>query len=206
MPRVLLADDHLLVRDTIAAYLSSSGDFEVETAQDLTEAIDLLKSSSRIELGIFDYEMPGMNGLDGLARVRAAYPDLIVTVISGVANAKVATDAFELGARGYFPKSITVTEMLAGVRRVLAGELVDDLFEPAADATPTKTVRDSFGLTSREFEILKMLALGHSNKLIASELDLKEVTVKFHVSNVMSKLGVTNRTQAALIARQEILA
>ena len=72
MPRVLLADDHLLVRDTIAAYLSSSGDFEVETAQDLTEAIDLLKSSSRIELGIFDYEMPGMNGLDGLARVRAA--------------------------------------------------------------------------------------------------------------------------------------
>ena len=206
MPKILLADDHLLVRDTIAAYLASSGGFDVETAQDLPEAIEKLERSSGMDLAIFDYEMPGMDGLEGLALVRARFPNLVATIISGVANASVAEEAFRLGARGYFPKSIPVTKMLAGVRRALAGELVDDLIDIEARAEPAASVQESFGLTSREAEILDMLALGHSNKLIASELNLKEVTVKFHVSNVMSKLGVSNRTQAALIARKDVIA
>lgn len=206
MPTILLADDHLLVRDTIAAYLEASGGFAVTTAQDLEEALGILQTTNQIELAIIDYKMPGMDGLEGFARVRSRHPDLKIALISGVADPSVAEDAFELGARGYFPKSIPVTLMLEGVRRVLNGELVDELVPELVENQQTSSVRESFGLTSREFEILKMLALGHSNKLIASELELKEVTVKFHVSNIMGKLGVTNRTQAALIARKEVAA
>ena len=92
MPKILLADDHLLVRDTIAAYLASSGGFDVETAQDLPEAIEKLERSSGMDLAIFDYEMPGMDGLEGLALVRARFPNLVATIISGVANASVAEE------------------------------------------------------------------------------------------------------------------
>lgn len=206
MATILLADDHQLVRDTIAAYLTASGGFQVETAHDLNEALAVLTGAAEIDLAIFDYEMPGMNGLEGFARIRSEFPDLKVSIISGVAKPAVAKEAFELGARGYFPKSIPVSAMVSGVQRVLTGEVVDDLVTGEDASQSAGTVQDQFGLTSREFEILKMLALGHSNKLIASDLDLKEVTVKFHVSNIMSKLGVSNRTQAALIARNEVVA
>lgn len=200
MARILLADDHQLVRDTIAAYLSSSGGFAVETAQDLDEAFDILKKPTPIDLAIFDYQMPGMDGLNGVAKVRSCYPNLKITIISGVAKPEVAEEAIELGAKGYFPKSIPVNSMVNGVRRVLAGELVEDLISEHSVEHTTPTAKERFGLTSREFEILELVSLGHSNKLIASELDLKEVTVKFHVSNLMAKLGVSNRTQAAILA------
>lgn len=206
MTTILLADDHQLVRDTIAAYLSSSGGFQVETAQDLDEALAILRKPTPIDLAIFDYQMPGMDGLEGFSQVRARYPELKVTIISGVAEPEVAEEAIGLGAKGYFPKSITVTAMVNGVRRVLAGELVDDLIAKNDKADQAPSVQERFGLTSREFEVLKMIALGHSNKRIASELDLKEVTVKFHVSNLMAKLDVSNRTQAAVLARTELAA
>ena len=206
MVSILLADDHQLVRDTVAAYLSSSGGFSVHTACDLSEALAILDGPEPIELAILDYQMPGMEGLDGIARVRSLYPDLKVTIISGVAKPSVAKEAIALGVQGYFPKSIPVSLMVDGLQRVLDGELVKDLISTDEEEKLQPSVRDRFGLTAREFEILEMLAIGQSNKLIADELDLREVTVKFHVSNIMSKLGVSNRTQAAILAREEAVA
>lgn len=203
MTTILLADDHQLVRDTIAAYLSSSGGFEVETAQNLDEALEILNGPAPVDLAMFDYQMPGMDGLEGLAQVRSRHPDLKATIISGVAKPAVAQQAMGLGAKGYFPKSISVSTMVSGVRRVLAGEVVGDFIADEETIEQTPSIRERFGLTSREDQILGMIALGHSNKLIASELDLKEVTVKFHVSNIMDKLGVSNRTQAAVLASSE---
>ena len=138
--------------------------------------------------------------------IRSRFPDLKLTVISGVAEAKVAEEAMTLGARGYFPKSISVTAMVDGLRRVLDGDLVNDFasFDDATGSDPS--LRERFGLTAREHQIVQMIALGHSNKLIASELELAEVTVKFHVSNVMEKLGVTNRTQAAVLVNNDVAA
>ena len=204
MTTILLADDHLLVRDTIAAYLSSSGGFQVETAQDLDEALEILSKPTQVDIAMLDYQMPGMDGLEGFAQVRSRYPDLKLTIISGVAKADVAEKAIGLGAKGYFPKSISVTAMVDGLSRVLEGELVNDFanLDDAPGSAPS--LQERFGLTSRESQIVQMIALGHSNKLIASELELAEVTVKFHVSNVMGKLGVTNRTQAAVLARNEV--
>lgn len=205
MATILLADDHQLVRDTIAAYLSSSGGFEVETAEDLEGAITVLDNSTSIDLAIIDYQMPGMDGLKGIEEILSRFPDLKASVISGVAEPAVAVEALRLGAKGYFPKSIPVKSMVKGVNRVLEGEVVNDLIPKDAPKNLAPSVRERFGLTSREIEILEMLAVGHSNKLIASELKLKEVTVKFHVSNIMAKLGVTNRTQAALAAKTATL-
>ena len=206
MTTILLADDHQLVRDTIAAYLASSGRFKVETAKDLDEALEILNKPTQVDIAMLDYQMPGMDGLEGFAQVRSRYPDLKLTIISGVAEADVAEKAMGLGAKGYFPKSISVTAMVDGLRRVLEGESVNDfaIFGDATGSAPS--LQERFGLTSRENQIVQMIALGHSNKLIASELELAEVTVKFHVSNVMEKLGVTNRTQAAVLARNEAAA
>lgn len=204
MTTILLADDHQLVRDTIAAYLSSSGGFQVETAQNLSEALEILGNPAPIDLAMFDYQMPGMDGLEGLAQVRSLHPDLKATIISGVAKPAVAQQAIGLGAKGYFPKSISVSTMVRGVQRVLAGELVNDLIDKEETIEPKPSLQKRFGLTARELQIVKMIALGHSNKLIASELDLKEVTVKFHVSNIMVKLGVSNRTQAAVLASSAV--
>ena len=85
---------------------------------------------------------------------------------------------------------------------LVEGEIVNDLIPEDTSENLSSSVKERFGLTSRELQIYEMLAVGHSNKLIASELQLKEVTVKFHVSNIMAKLGVTNRTQAALVAKK----
>ena len=202
MAKILIADDHQLVRDTIAAYLSSTGGFVVDTAEDLKGAFEILDASTLVDLAIIDYQMPGMDGLKGCAEVLSRYPDLKISIISGVAEPAVAVEAIRLGAKGYFPKSIPVQSMVNGIHRVLEGEIVNDLIPEDTSENLSSSVKERFGLTSRELQIYEMLAVGHSNKLIASELQLKEVTVKFHVSNIMAKLGVTNRTQAALVARK----
>lgn len=205
MASILLADDHQLVRDTVAAYLAGSGGFDVHTAGDLEDALGILDRPTRIDLAILDYYMPGMDGLEGFARLRARHPELKTAIISGLAKPAVAKEAIELGALGYFPKSIPVSCMLEGIQRVLSGQRVEDLLSVDHEVEQPSTGRDRFGLTAREGEILGMLAVGWSNKMIAGELALKEVTVKFHVSNIMTKLRVTNRTQAALVAREELL-
>ena len=202
MAKILIADDHQLVRDTIAAYLSSTGGFVVDTAEDLKGAFEILDASTLVDLAIIDYQMPGMDGLKGCAEVLSRYPDLKISIISGVAEPAVAVEAIRLGAKGYFPKSIPVQSMVNGIHRVLEGEIVNDLIPEDTSENLSSSVKERFGLTSRELQIYEMLAVGHSNKLIASALQLKEVTVKFHVSNIMAKLGVTNRTQAALVARK----
>ncbi len=201
MQSILIADDHRLVRDTIAAYLSSKGGFSVRLASSADEAFALISLPEQFDLAIFDYQMPGMNGLDGLAKVKKRFPALRTALMSGVATREVAEEAAKLGALAYFPKSMPVDSMLRGIRQVLSGEI--NFVEGREDTEGADPAPDSHGLTPREVQILKRLALGQSNKLIAEELRLKEVTVKFHVTNIMNKLGVSNRTQAALLATKK---
>ena len=201
MPNILIADDHQLVRDTIASCLSSTGEFDIHTAANLEEAFNVLATPIGIDLAILDYQMPGMNGLRGLQQARARYPGVKTAIMSGVATSDVARDALQLGASGYFPKSIPVQTLVGGIKQILEG---DDYLEVPPDDGPQnpEVVRD-YNLTKREVEILRALNAGFSNKEIANSFGLKEVTVKFHVTNVMAKLGVTNRTQAALRASEE---
>lgn len=202
MPTILIADDHDLVRDTIAAYVTRVGDLEVLKASSLSEALKTLSGLISVDLAILDYNMPGMNGLEGLRRTIAAHPVTKVVLMSGVATPEVAKEAMDAGASGFFPKSLAADSMINAIRFVLAGDRYFP-FGFSTGATPDSRASNFFGLSPRETETLRGLCEGRSNKEIARDLDLQEVTIKLHVKNILAKLGVKNRTQAALRARDQ---
>lgn len=202
MAHILIADDHGLVRDTIAAFLANVDDFKVSVASDLKQAHAQMDSEVSYDLAILDYNMPGMDGLEGLARSIERYPATRFALMSGVATMEVAREAMSAGAFGYFPKSLGAATMVNAVRFVLSGERFLPI-EMALSAEKSSSAVSYNGLTEREVETLRGLCSGQSNKAIARDLDLQEVTVKLHVKNILSKLGVSNRTQAALRARDD---
>lgn len=193
--RLLIADDHELVRDTLAAFLSRDGDFACDTAEDLDGALACV-ARRRADLALLDYGMPGMNGLEGLARMRAANAGS-VALMSGLAPREVALRALAEGAIGYVPKTMPARRLVAAVRFMLAGER----FAPVElmDAEPVGPL--GVRLTAREREVLESLCRGASNKEMARAMGLAEVTAKLHVRTLCRKLGARNRTHAAVIAR-----
>lgn len=202
MPSILIADDHGLVRETIAAYLSKVDDFEVATASNLPEAMEQLTGQTAFDLAILDYHMPGMDGLDGLKMAIDRHPVIKFAMMSGVAKPDVAREAMSLGASGYFPKSMAPDTIINAIRFVLSGERYFP-FDMSLEKENVTTAGEFHGLSNRECETLRGLCAGKSNKEIARELDLQEVTVKLHVKNILSKMNVKNRTQAALMAQSE---
>ena len=202
MPNILIADDHELIRDTLGAYLSGLSDFAITTVDSLEGATVELKSSTDFDLAIVDYRMPGMNGLDGFALAMRRFPSTKFVLMSGMAGSDVALKAMELGARGYFPKSLSATMMISAIRLVLSG----DRYYPfqLVEQTPANEASNNYrNLTDRETQTLRHLCHGKSNKEIARELHVQEVTIKLHVKNMMAKLNAKNRTHAALIARED---
>lgn len=204
MKNILIADDHFLVRDTIAAYLDTVDDFKVFAAHDLASALEVMNGLDSIDLLILDYSMPGMNGLQGLDQACKSYPACKVALMSGVANRGVANEAMQRNAQGFIPKSLSANSFINAIRFILSGER----YFPFDYATfsPKKENDGQFAnISTREMQTLEQLCIGLSNKEIARNLDIKEVTVKLHVKNLFSKLGVSNRTQAALLAKEQYL-
>ncbi|MEP5761698.1 MAG: response regulator transcription factor [Litoreibacter sp.] len=204
MPHILLADDHDLVRETISAYLGTVDDFHVSSASNLDAALDKMSGLDSFDLLILDYHMPGMNGLDGLERAKKAHPAAKVALMSGVANRDVANTAMSRGADGFMPKSLTAASMVNAIKFILSGEryFPFDFAGPQDQAAPDAAFSD---LSERELQTLEQLCIGLSNKEIARNLGIQEVTVKLHVKNVLAKLKVSNRTQAALMAKERHL-
>ena len=191
MAKILLADDHELVRETIAAYLMQAGLHEVASVADLAGAEAAL-SAGRFDLVLLDYRMPGMESLDGLRGLVERYPDLPIALLSGAAGGEVARQAVDLGAAGFLPKTLAPDDLIRAVETMIAGAayLPDDALAGAGH-----------GLTPREIEVVRGLAGGKSNKEIARELGVQEVTVKLHVKTLSRKLEARNRTHAAMRAR-----
>ena len=200
MVNVLIADDHDLVRDTIVAFLNADNGFNVLGAATLDAALDLARGMTPMDVIVLDYNMPGMNGLEGLKRTQTLLPHARVALMSGVAGKTVGLQAMECGAAGFLSKSMSAKSMVHAIRLMAQGEAffpfgLDDPVEHAQDPVLAT-------LTRRERETLQRLQRGLSNKEIGRDLGLQEVTVKLHVKTLMAKLGVKNRTQAALFANE----
>lgn len=223
--KLLLADDHTLFRDALVQYIERSyTNSQVSIAEDFYQAFDIMKESNDQDLILLDLRMPGMNGLEGFEKMRNHFPDTPVALMSGVAEAQDVQTAIELGAVGYFPKTLSGKALLKAIELVLAGEvfiptdhkstkLMPSYYDdgPKApkvqyggmqDAQDALDPNEKFNLTPREKDVLEHLVTGVSNKEIASHLGLQVVTVKLHVRGICRKLDAKNRTQAALIARE----
>ncbi|NBO21174.1 MAG: DNA-binding response regulator [Rhodobacteraceae bacterium] len=196
--RILLADDHDLVRETLAAFLVSEGMTEVRSVPSLPRALEALEQDPDFDLILLDYNMPGMNGFEGLAAAKAAVPDKPVAIISGATQRDLAEAALRAGAAGFVPKTLSSRAMVAAVHVMATGEV----FAPVTLLqSEIHSVEGLSALTRRETDVLRGICEGKSNKEIARDLDLQEVTVKLHVKTLSRKLGAKNRTHAAMIAR-----
>lgn len=198
--RVLVADDHDLVRETIAVFLESEGIDEVIAVESLQHAVEAVEKSGTFDVVLLDYNMPGMEGLTGLNRMLSTNEQRPVAIISGAASPRLAKDAIAAGAAGFVPKTLGAKSMVSAIKFMAAGEIfVPFGFMQQEDA---KTVGN---LTERETQVLRGLCAGKSNKDIARDHDLQEVTIKLHVKTLCRKLDARNRTQAAMIARDRKL-
>lgn len=195
--RMLLADDHDLFREAVAAMLTAEGGVVVVSVSRLEAVLDCLAGQT-FDLILLDYQMPGMNGLAGLKRVRDLAPQVPVAVMSGTTLRDLATEALSHGAVGFVPKTLGIRAMIAAVKRMAAGEIFAPLSMLDAPPALPAPLED---LTRREREVLEGICNGKSNKEIARDLDVQEVTVKLHVKTLARKLGARNRTHAAMIAR-----
>ncbi len=198
--KILLADDHDLVRDTLAAFLENEPDITVRTAANLPEAMQIVEEEGGFDLVILDYTMPGMEGLLGLSHMITANATKPVAILSGTADRSVAEQAIKAGAVGFVPKTLAAKSIVSAIKFMASGEV----FAPFG-FMHKEEVDGHSAITKREREVLIGLTAGKSNKEIALDLELQEVTIKLHVKTLCRKLGAKNRTQAAMIARDRRL-
>lgn len=199
--RILIADDHDLLRDTLDLWLRQE-EIDVSLAADLAGVMTSIAGSPPYDLILLDYGMPGMNGLDGLTAVLEAAKGAHVALMSGIAPRDVAERAMDMGAAGFLPKSLSAKSFVNAVRFMISGEkyIPVNLLTSPQDAARDHPLTQN--LTPREIEVLQFICEGCSNKEIAYRLGLQEPTIKLHVTSLYRKIGVRNRTQAALLAKE----
>ena len=208
--KVLVADDLDLVRETIAAFLLAEGISFVTTAADLPQTLKAMQDEA-FDLALLDHEMPSMNGLSGLGEAIGLKLCPHIALMSGSTSKELAEAALAAGAVGFVPKKMASRAMVAAVRLMARGETFAPIGLLQSDAVPGAmlsllTRREvaavkGVGFLRREVSVLGGICEGKSNKEIARDLALQEVTVKLHVKTLSRKLDARNRTHAAMIAR-----
>ncbi|HJY25671.1 MAG TPA: response regulator transcription factor [Actinomycetes bacterium] len=198
---VLLVDDHLVVRQGLRAFLEVQDDIVVVGEAGDGDAALALISELQPDVVLLDLQMPGMSGVEVLQAMRARGAAARVLVVTSFTQPEAVLPAMRAGAAGYVYKDVEPASLAQGIRSVHAGQtlLADDVaavLVAGGAASPS----GSSGLTEREGDVLRELAQGRSNREIARALVVSEKTVKTHVSNILLKLGVQDRTQAALWA------
>ncbi|HWC17088.1 MAG TPA: response regulator transcription factor [Terriglobales bacterium] len=194
--RVMTVDDHALIRDGIAALIANQEEIRlVAEASNGREAIEQFRSH-RPDVTLMDLQMPEMNGIDALIAIRSEFPDARIIVLTTYAGDVLCQRAMKAGAYAYILKGDVRKDLLDMIRAVRAGkrfinsEVASELASHAADDA----------LSTREIEVLSLVAAGNSNKLVADHLKISEDTVKGHVKSILSKLGANDRTHAVTVA------
>jgi DNA-binding NarL/FixJ family response regulator len=204
--RVLIADDHAVVRQGLRTFLELQDEIEVVgEAADGIEALDLVQRTEP-DVVLLDLVMPRLGGLEAIRRIREVAPATRVLVLTSFADDDTVLPAVRAGAAGYLLKDVQPPELVSAIRTVHSGEallapavatmLVEQLAAEDGEGAPERREH----LTPREREVLALLARGRANKVIARDLGVSERTVKTHVSNILGKLDLTDRTQAAVYA------
>jgi len=193
--RILTVDDHALLREGVAALVSPESDMKlVAEASNGQEALEKFRSQ-RPDVTLMDLQMPGLNGIDAIIAIRSEFPDARIIVLTTYAGDVQVVRALKAGARAYVLKGRVHRELLETIRAVHAGhkrippEIAAELADHAGES----------GLTMREIEVLRLIADGNANKVIAAQLSITEETVKSHVTNILAKLGANDRTHAVKI-------
>lgn len=199
--KILIADDHDLVRETLACFLSEETGAEVAQSRDLGTALERISTEGPFDLVLLDLTMPGMTMPDGLRKCLAANDPHPVAILTGTTSRDIEYRTIMDGAAGFLSKSLAPDALVAKIRTILEGKYttLEDLEARGIGAHGTG--RGSPLLTQRERDVLAGLCEGKSNKEIAQDLEVQEVTVKLHVKTLSRKLEARNRTHAALLAR-----
>jgi DNA-binding NarL/FixJ family response regulator len=212
--RILIVDDHALVRRGMAHVVKEGfPDADIVEADGTASALEMMRDGTA-DLALVDVRMPDLDGLELLYAIKAEWPDVPVIMLSAYENAPYVRRALAEGAAGYLLKDATPEDLhqailvaITGGGNVLSPRVIQNLFDDVVSAAQSATGhgrarRTEYNLTKREHDILALVCEGRSNRSIAENLYLSEKTVKAHLAAIFRKLGVTNRTQAAMMAVQ----
>ncbi len=204
--RFLVIDDHPLFRDALHSAVSlaypAAQTFE---AASISEAVKILETNPGIDLALLDLIIPGVRGFDGLVELRTRFSRLPIVVVSGHEESRVVRQVISFGAAGLIPKSFKKSELADAIRQVLEGAVFlppgyDESDQDDEEANRQEMIKRFALLTPQQTRVLNMIREGLLNKQIAYELQVGETTVKAHVSEILKKLQVVSRTQAAIEA------
>lgn len=210
--KVVIADDHPLFRTALKqAVFDCMPDASIKEASSFGDLLVEIDKSPELEIIFLDLHMPGNDGFTGLTQLQNHYPDLIVIMVSSDENPDIMQKAINFGAAAFIPKSVDLSTIAKAINTVLTG----DTWLPINMTTNNdaklaqehkKLAQQLAQLTPQQYNVLSLIADGQLNKQIAGVLDIKENTVKKHVSAILLQLGVYNRTQAGLVYQQLMLA
>lgn len=203
--KILLADDHPLFREGVKpVLLKLNRKVTLIEAFDYPSAFAAMHRAREVDLALLDLYMPGMSGIEGVARFRAAFPHIPVVVLSAAEEIGDIQKLLDAGALGYITKSSPSDVILAALNHVLDGGVYvpPGMAEPLPFAEPAPSTHRQNALSSRQIEVLREMAKGLSNRQIGDLLQVTEGTIKLHVSSIFKLLKVTNRTEAVLVIQK----
>lgn len=193
---ILIADDHELVKDAVALALSQNGEFVVSTASSLADTESYLEEHGNIDVVMLDLVMPGMEGVSSVKKVVELNGDGAVVLFSGNADPRLLDQAVNAGCAGLIPKSLPLKSLSSVLKFIHSGQVFMPMIAQL-DQDKVKSVK----FTARDISILISVADGKTNKEIARQLSVSEVTIKARMRSICSKLGASNRTSAVTNAR-----